>query len=173
MRSLVVIALAAATGLVTSQFYAYAAKPPDPSPPRFQLVGFTTDTLPGGGQGSGLLALSRTCGVEFIDARQCSAREVIESTASLAVVSGVAAFTGIAWVRAEPPPGSSGMSWSGWGYDGDTTCGSWLNGTSNRLGLVVTVDSSNAEAPQRSPFTGFLTERCNVQLPVACCALVP
>ena len=172
MRSLVVIALAAAAGLTASQFFAYAAKPLDPPPPRFQLVGFTTDTLPGGGEGSGLLALSRTCGAEFIDARQCSAREVIESTASLPVLAGIAAFQGIAWVRAEPQPGSSGSSWSGHEYGPATTCGGWINGTSSGTGLVVSVDSTTSET-NFSSLTGFLKERCNVGLPVACCALVP
>ena len=172
MRSLVVIALAAAVGLTASQFFAYAAKPMDPPPPRFQLVGFTTDTLPGGGQGSGLLALSRVCGAEFIDARQCSAREVIESTASLPVVSGVAAFQGIAWVRDEPTAGLS-IGWSGAAYGSGSTCGFWTNGTDGAFGVVVSIDSSTSLSPELAPLTGFLTERCNVSLPIACCALVP
>ena len=189
MRSLSVIALAAAVGLLSSNFSAYAdrrQRAPKPvevvnfpavqdvnvlnsptSPARFQIVGFTTGTLPGGGAGSGLLALSRICGAEITGARQCSAREVIESTTALP------AFTGVAWVRAEPQPGSSAFSWSGFAYGSSTTCGQWANGTSNAFGLVVTVESSNADAPQLSPLTGFLTEHCNAELPVACCALVP
>ncbi len=80
MRSLTVIALAAAAGLLGSQFYSYAGMPPDPAPeasaPRFQLVGFTSTTFTGG---EGVLGFTLACQVEFVGSRMCTSGEVMNT----------------------------------------------------------------------------------------------
>ena len=77
MRPVFVVALAAAAGLLASQFYATAA-PALKEPLRFQLVGFTSDRLPGG---SGVIDFTRACHVELgDDSRMCTSVEVMETS---------------------------------------------------------------------------------------------
>jgi len=124
--------------------------PAGPSAPAVHFLGFSSSTLTGG---VGLLAFAGACHSSFQASHQCSTDETLLSPALPAGV------TGVAWVL----PGTAG------GAYGNNTCGSWTNGTFDQLGIVVVLESATSVTAELAPYSGFLIERCNLSLPVACC----
>jgi hypothetical protein len=138
---------------------------PSGSQARANLVGFSTATFTGS---AGLLAFSLACQADFPGSRVCTSLDIAESTAL------PTALTGLAWVRpAALPSGTSSsiIDLASLREGSGQHCGSWTNGSDSNFGLVVVLQSSTANLPELAPYSGLLTERCNVSLPAACCAL--
>lgn len=131
--------------------------PPAPSPAAINFVGFSSTTFAGS---AGLLAFADACRSSFTGSHQCTSEELVASSAPVAA-------TGLAWVRPEIVDGVD--AGSGKVNHTNLTCGEWTNGSADALGLVVVFGSTASHAPSLAPYSGFLTERCNVSLPVACC----
>ena len=124
-----------------------------PTPARYQLVGFSTESFVGN---RGLLALSRACGADFPGSRICQRPEIVDTSPLPEGLSGVA------WIDTPEDP------------TGSATCADWRVALLFRVGNAVVLDSiTTAENQGLFPYRGFLREFCSVATPVACCALVP
>ena len=125
---------------------------------QFQLVGFTTNTVPAD---SGYIGMTKACQLEFEASRMCTTLEVIETVA----IPGLPANES-AWVR-PISLGFEGLNLfevSGAAIDtiNQMTCDGW-GPTSNTTptGLAITDKGIVAKVS------------CTVPKPVACCALTP
>ena len=117
MRSIAVFTLAACLGLLAGQFYATAAPSPK-TPPRVQLVGFTTDEFAGKDLG-GIFGSYLKCQAEFPDSRVCSRREIQATVAIPDLIAGQTAW---------------------WAEVGGAECGEWRN--VNTQGNIVRSDGT-------------------------------
>jgi hypothetical protein len=118
--------------------------PPAAGSQRFQLVGFTTATLPGNATRFGL---TRACQAEFPASRLCNGSEAIET---VDIPDGLEGF---AWVQIE------GRG-SGEAFPPRNDCEQWT-GTGFLTGATLRADGAL--------FDAF----CSIPRPIACCALVP
>ena len=128
---------------------------PAPAPPRFELVGFTSDTFQGD---QGVLGFTLACQAEFPGSRMCDTQEIFKT------VNVPPGLVGDAWVNPvlRPLASTSTVSLDISGVansPGSHTCYGWA--TTSSTGLTVGVGG------QIGPFSN-----CNTLHSVSCCAPV-
>ena len=131
--------------------------PAAPTPSRFQLVGFTSDTFTGD---TGVLGFTLACQQVFDGSRMCMSTEVMET------VTVPASLTGAAWVR------PMFVSFFGAGTQNLAKDASGRTSLNGRLSCVGWEDE-NAAGLRVDSHGAFSTSNCTNAHSVACCAPVP